>query len=245
MGEVVAVERAPISHEIVDGAGTLNVGDKIKCAEFTPTRDRTAARPHCNNSIFSTVPGSPAYVAMADTQRIDIPEHGFQWSYEKKNAIQSDWEARLRGRVVAAGSPWPVIVAIAAAWALALAAQATGAATLLHHDVLIEDGPGAPAGLALFILAWPVMIAAMMLPSSLPLVRLFARASAGQPRPRAAMAGFLGGYVLVWSGFGALAFGFDLALHAAVDANAGLHSHEWLIRRLGPRGWPVRFSSRA
>jgi predicted metal-binding membrane protein len=138
-------------------------------------------------------------------------------------------EARLRGRVVAAGSPWPVIVAIAAAWALALAAQATGAATLLHHDVLIEDGPGAAAGFALFILAWQVMIAAMMLPSSLPLVRLFSRASAGQPRPRAAMAGFLGGYALVWSGFGALAFGFDLALHAAVDASAGLRSHEWLI----------------
>jgi len=43
------------------------------------------------------------------------------------------------------------------------------------------------------------------------------------------MAGFLGGYALVWSGFGALAFGFDLALHTAVDANAGLHSYEWLI----------------
>jgi predicted metal-binding membrane protein len=94
-----------------------------------------------------------------------------------------------------------------AAWAVALAAQATGAATLLHHDVLIEDGPGAAAGFALFILAWQVMIAAMMLPSSLPLVRLFSRTSAGQPRPRAAMAGFLGGYALVWSGFGALASG--------------------------------------
>jgi predicted metal-binding membrane protein len=138
-------------------------------------------------------------------------------------------EARLRGRVVAAGSPSPVIIAIAAAWALALAAQATGAATLLHHDVLIEDGPGAAASLALFVLAWQVMIVAMMLPSSLPLVRLFSRTCAGQPRPRAAMAGFLGGYALVWSCFGALAFGLDAALHAAVDANAGLHSHAWLI----------------
>jgi len=125
--------------------------------------------------------------------------------------------------------PSPVIVGIAFAWAVALAAQAVGAATLLHHDVLIEDGPGPVASLALFVLAWQVMIAAMMLPSSLPLVRLFSRASAGQPRPGAAMAGFLGGYALVWSGFGALAFAVDLAVHAAVDANAGLHSHEWLI----------------
>ena len=54
------------------------------------------------------------------------------------------------------------------------------------------------------------MIAAMMLPSSLPLVRLFAAASAAQPRSGAAMAGFLGGYALVWSVFGALAFLFDV-----------------------------------
>jgi predicted metal-binding membrane protein len=138
-------------------------------------------------------------------------------------------EARLRGRVAAVGSTSPVVIAIATAWTLALAAQATGAATLLHHDVLIEHGPGAAAGFALFVLAWQVMIVAMMLPSSLPLVRLFSRASAGQARPRAAMAGFLGGYALVWSAFGALAFGLDLALHAAVDANTELRSHDWLI----------------
>jgi hypothetical protein len=43
------------------------------------------------------VPGSPAYVAVADHQRIDIPEHGYQWSYENKNAIQSDWKIDYRG----------------------------------------------------------------------------------------------------------------------------------------------------
>jgi predicted metal-binding membrane protein len=84
-------------------------------------------------------------------------------------------------------------------------------------------------GLVAFVLAWQVMIAAMMLPSSLPLVRLFAKASAGQPRPGAAMAGLLGGYALVWSAFGALALAFDLGVHAAVDASPWLHDHEWLI----------------
>ena len=62
----------------------------------------------------------------------------------------------------------------------------------------------------LFLVAWQAMIAAMMLPSSLPLIRLFATASANQPRPRAAMAAFLGGYALVWTAFGALAFTGDL-----------------------------------
>jgi hypothetical protein len=96
IGERVAVERAPISHEIVDGAGTLKVGDKIDCA-MHPYRGPDGSTTVLNNSIFSTVPGSPAYVAQADHQRIDIPEHGYQWSYEGRNAIQSDWKIDYQG----------------------------------------------------------------------------------------------------------------------------------------------------
>jgi predicted metal-binding membrane protein len=122
-----------------------------------------------------------------------------------------------------------VVGAIALAWLVALAAQAAGAASLLHHDALISDGPPVWVALPLFLVAWQVMIATMMLPSSLPLVRMFAAASARQPRPGAAMAGFLGGYALVWSAFGALAFLFDVGVHAAVDSSSWLHDHEWLL----------------
>ena len=125
--------------------------------------------------------------------------------------------------------PAAVVVAIAAAWLAALAAQLAGAASLLHHDALIEDGPPLWVAVPAFLLAWQVMIAAMMLPSSLPLVRLFAAASKNQPRPDVAMAGFLGGYAVVWSAFGALAFAFDLGVHAAVDSSGWLHRHEWLL----------------
>ena len=111
----------------------------------------------------------------------------------------------------------------------AVTAEVTGAASLLHHDGLIEDGPALWVALPAFLLAWQVMLTAMMLPSSLPLVRLFARASARQPRPRAAMAGFLGGYAVVWGAFGALAFAFDVGVHAAVDASPWLQGHEWLL----------------
>jgi len=96
VGEVVAVERAPISHSIEDGRGTLTVGDKIEC-EMHPYTGPDGSTTTLNNSIFSTVPGSPAYVAKADRQRIDIPEHGYQWSYEDKNAIQSDWKLDYAG----------------------------------------------------------------------------------------------------------------------------------------------------
>jgi len=105
----------------------------------------------------------------------------------------------------------------------------TGTASLLHHDALIKDGPGMWIAVPAFLLSWQVMLAAMMLPSSMPLMRLFAKASAQQPQPRAAMAGFLGGYALVWTAFGALAFAFDMGVHATVDASPWLQDHTWVL----------------
>jgi predicted metal-binding membrane protein len=125
--------------------------------------------------------------------------------------------------------PLALMAAIAGGWALAIVGEATGAAHGLRHDALIESGPGLWAGLALSLAVWQAMTAAMMLPSSLPLVRLFAHASAAQARPRAAMAGFLGGYALVWTAFAMLAFLGDASLHSAVDSSPWLQDHEWAI----------------
>ena len=96
IGEVVAVERAPITHTIEDGAGTLKVGDKVDCA-MAPYRGPDGSITTLNNSIFSTVPGAPAYVAKASHERINIPEHGYEWDLEDKNAIQSDWKIDYAG----------------------------------------------------------------------------------------------------------------------------------------------------
>jgi predicted metal-binding membrane protein len=114
--------------------------------------------------------------------------------------------------------PHPSVVwAIALAWAIAVAAQVSGRGRVLHHDALAEGGLPTWAALGLFLLAWQLMIAAMMLPASLPLIRLFGRASANQPRPRSARAAFFGGYALVWTAFGAAAFLGDLAVHRLVE----------------------------
>jgi predicted metal-binding membrane protein len=128
-----------------------------------------------------------------------------------------------------AGLAPPILIAIAAAWAAAVAAQAAGASALLHHDALLVGGPPPLLAGLLFLLAWQVMIVAMMLPSSLPLVRMFAVASSNAPHRSRAMAAFLGGYALVWSAFGALAFALDAGLHAAVAASPWLHAREWAI----------------
>jgi hypothetical protein len=91
VGERREVRRSPIAHEIADGAGSLVVGQAIEC-EVHPYRGPDGSVTTLHNSIFSTVPGSPAYVAHADRQRVDIPEHDLVWSVEGRNAIQSDWK---------------------------------------------------------------------------------------------------------------------------------------------------------
>jgi hypothetical protein len=96
VGERVAIERAPMSHSIVDGAGSLKVGDVIT-ADMHPYRGPDGSTTTLQNSIFSTVPGSPAYVGVADHQKVDIPEHGLTWEAENRNAIQSDWKMSFAG----------------------------------------------------------------------------------------------------------------------------------------------------
>jgi len=125
--------------------------------------------------------------------------------------------------------PRPILAAIAAAWAVAIAAQVAGAAALVHHDALIESGPPPVVAGLLFLLAWQVMIAAMMLPSSLPLVQLYARATAAVPARGRAMAAFIGGYALIWTVFGAAAFLFDEGVHAAVDSSPWIEERSWAI----------------
>lgn len=91
VGEVVAVERAPIVHETRAGKGTLRIGEAV-FAEMEPFRSPDGETiTTLRDSLFSTVPGSPAYVARAGQHRVNLPQHGMVWSFEGRNAIQSDY----------------------------------------------------------------------------------------------------------------------------------------------------------
>ena len=125
--------------------------------------------------------------------------------------------------------PAPVVVAIAAGWALAIAAEASGNAASLRHDALLEAGAPPWLGAAVFLVAWQVMVAAMMLPSSLPLIVLFEQTTRHTSGPRRALAALLGGYALAWSAFGTAAFAGDAALHAGVDGWPWLAERRWAI----------------
>jgi hypothetical protein len=91
VGERLAIERAPISHTLKDGAGSLRVGEFIS-ADMHPYKGPDGSTTTLHNSIFSTVPGSPAYVGVADHQKIDMPKYDMSWERESKNAIQADWK---------------------------------------------------------------------------------------------------------------------------------------------------------
>ncbi len=126
--------------------------------------------------------------------------------------------------------PVAIPIAIAVSWGIALAAQLTGWSSLLHHDTLIEGGI-LPFWLAIvvFLVAWQSMIVAMMLPSSIPMVRMFGAMAAQQRRKGEVMAAFLGGYAVVWTLFAAVAFLGDTALHNLADRTPWLLAHPQVI----------------
>lgn len=102
----------------------------------------------------------------------------------------------------------------AGCWAVALLAWWFGWTVLLDHQAVFErDSLPLPVALLVFLLAWQVMTGAMMLPTTLPLARLFARAAATQPKSRLVLAAFLAAYFAVWTAFAAAALGADLGLH--------------------------------
>ena len=96
----------------------------------------------------------------------------------------------------------------------------------LHHE-------GVPGSLilevALFDLGWVLMIVAMMLPSSVPLVVTFAALVRRRRQPGQLVVLLLGGYLLVWGAFGLAAWIADRGIHAAVDALPWLAEHPQLI----------------
>ena len=90
IGEVRGVHDASVDFRLEKGKGTLKVGQCVE-AEMVPYVDANGNPTTLSNTIFSTIPGSPAYVAKATYHRVNIPEHGMQWSFENRNAIQGSF----------------------------------------------------------------------------------------------------------------------------------------------------------
>jgi predicted metal-binding membrane protein len=77
--------------------------------------------------------------------------------------------------------------------------------------------------------AWNLMIAAMMLPTTLPLLAIFRRLIGARPDAGMLMAAVLAGYSLAWLAFGIVAYGIDSAVREAAAASGWLVAHGWVV----------------
>jgi len=87
IGEVVSVERAPIKFTVRNGKGMLSVGADIH-AEMEPYIGPHGEPTKLVETIFSTIPGSPAYVSKASRYRARNAKLGYDLDIQGHNAIQ-------------------------------------------------------------------------------------------------------------------------------------------------------------
>ena len=122
-----------------------------------------------------------------------------------------------------------VLAAIVAGWAATVAGSVAGWRHTMGHDHVIEGGGSAVAGLLVFIAGWQVMVAAMMLPSSLPAIRWFGSLDGVAQAPHRRTGAFLAGYAWTWAAVGVAALAGDVLVHGLSHRLAWLDARPWLI----------------
>jgi hypothetical protein len=80
----------PIAFEVHQGKGSFRVGD-VGSAELEPYLGPDGSTTTLTNSIFSTVPGSPAYVGKATSYKAKNAKLGIDLNLSGHNAIQSSF----------------------------------------------------------------------------------------------------------------------------------------------------------
>ena len=89
--DVIAVERAPIDFAIEGGEGTLTIGENTSL-KLVPFKGATGNSTVLQESVFSTIPGSPAYVGKSEYFRRNEEGHGLaNIDIKGHNAIQGSF----------------------------------------------------------------------------------------------------------------------------------------------------------
>jgi hypothetical protein len=92
IGEVVSVERVPITFTVDEGKGRLVIGS-VADAQLTPYSGATGNLTTLGETAFSTIPGSPVYVAKADHFTRDGAPYGLpSVDIRENNALQGHFE---------------------------------------------------------------------------------------------------------------------------------------------------------
>ena len=86
IGEVVGVERVPITFDLQGVAGSVKIGDAAE-AELVAYKGATGKESALYDTIFTTVPGAPAYVGKALTYRANVPALNIDINLKDHNAV--------------------------------------------------------------------------------------------------------------------------------------------------------------
>jgi predicted metal-binding membrane protein len=123
---------------------------------------------------------------------------------------------------------------IALAWLALFMWERSPYGVYLSHGELGGIAHGASAGTVLaqallYVAGWTLMTAAMMLPTTVPLVAIFRRLTHERAERTQLVVLLILGYVAVWLVFGVAAHLFDLGLHAALHESAWLQENVWVF----------------
>ena len=111
------------------------------------------------------------------------------------------------------------------------------AAAIAWVAIVAWSGLGAPMtgtmdlALPAFLVAWTVMMAAMMLPSVAPVASLYARSISGRRALRLTM--FTSGYLIVWASAGVLAFALGAFIARLAEGDLRLGTAAGVVAYLG------------
>jgi hypothetical protein len=88
IGEVVSVEKVPITFDVQGGKGTIKLGT-AGYAELEPYKSASGATTTLADTVFSTVPGAPVFVGKSPRYRATNEKLGINLDMKNHNALQS------------------------------------------------------------------------------------------------------------------------------------------------------------
>jgi hypothetical protein len=88
IGEVVSVEKVPITFDVQGGKGTIKLGD-AGYAELEPYKSASGQTTTLTDTVFSTVPGAPVFVGKSPRYQAKVPKLGIDLDLKGHNALQS------------------------------------------------------------------------------------------------------------------------------------------------------------
>jgi hypothetical protein len=90
VGEVAAVKDVKITVDVTEGKGQLIVGDEIE-AHMEPFKGATGGTTTLVDTVFTNIPGSPAYVGKSPKYRAKNAELGFDIDLAGHNSVQGSF----------------------------------------------------------------------------------------------------------------------------------------------------------